>query len=114
MVAEAKPAEEVQNKPDAERLRHRLKDGIVALSLANACLISAWFPLLYDQDKGYFNKALITRAELLALATNILGFALLVWLAMRAMRRVTGKIPRALADLLFVALLIFPFDFCRV
>src|SRR5947209_1107889 len=108
MVADAKPAEEVQNKPHAERLRHRLKDGIVALSLANACLVSAWFSLLYDQDKGYFNKALITRAELLALGMNILGFALLAWLTMRAMRRLGRRMPTAICDLLFVGLLSFP------
>ena len=112
IVEEAKPAENV--KIDAEKRRKkRAKDSIVALSLANVCLVRAWFPLLYDQDKGYFNKALITRAELLALGTNILGFALLAWLIMRGMRKVTKRVPRAIADLLFVALLIFPMDFCR-
>jgi hypothetical protein len=112
IVADVKAAEEVKTNAE-KRLKHGLKDGIVALSLANACLVSAWFSLLYDQDKGYFNKALITRAELLALGTNVLGFALLAWLTMRGLRRLESRIPRAIGDLLFVALLVFPLDFCR-
>jgi hypothetical protein len=113
-VAGVEPAEGIQNTRDVQpKLRHRARDGIVALSLANVCLVSAWFPLLYDQDKGYFNKAVITRAELLALGTNVFGFALLAWLIMRLMSHISSRIPRTVSDLLLVALLILPIDFCR-
>jgi Sulfatase len=113
-TAGCEPAEGIQSARNTEsQSKYRIRDGIVALSLANVCLISAWFPLLYDQDKGYFNKALITRAELLALGTNILGFSILAWLVMRAMATTSKKLPRTISDLLFAAMLVFPIDFCR-
>jgi hypothetical protein len=108
------PAEGIQNDSKVDsKLKYRARDGIVALSLANVCLVSAWFPLLYDQDKGYYNKALITRSELLALGTNILGISFVAWLLMRVMSRIRKKLPRVISDLLLIALLIFPIDFCR-
>lgn len=113
-VADARSAVGSEHaKEAAPRLEHRFRGGIVALSLANVCLIGAWFPLLYDQDKGYYNKAIITRPELLALGTNIVGIALLAWLIMRFMARVRKTIPRTISDLLLVSLLVFPLDFCR-
>ena len=113
-AAGCEPAEGIESARNTEsKKKHRIRDAIVALSLANVCLISAWFPLLYDQDKGYFNKALITRAELLALGANIAGFSIVAWLVMRVMARTSKNILRTFSDLLLAALLIFPIDFCR-
>jgi hypothetical protein len=109
--AGCEPAEGTQSARNIEpKLKHRARDAIVALSLANVCLVSAWFPLLYDQDKGYYNKALITRPELLALGTNILTMSLVAWLVMR-LPRAFQKLPRIISDLLLIALPSFHFDF---
>lgn len=90
-----------------------LQDGLVALSLANLCLMGAWFPMLYDADLSYFNKVPVLRPALLALATNILGFALLAWLIMRALRRFESRALHLACHLIFLCMLLVPLDFCR-
>src|SRR5437899_6424899 len=91
------PAAALSPDPDAGRFgsltarKRAYKDALVALSLANLCLVSAWFSPLYDADLGYYNKSPVTKQALLALATNIIGLALLGWLAAFALRRLKGK-----------------------
>lgn len=85
----------------------------MALSVANCCFVRAWFDLLFDANR-YFNKLPVLRVELLALAVNLSGFALLVWLGMAVRRRFPRGLPRLVLDLSFLSLLIFPADFIRV
>ncbi len=95
-------------------LRQMIKDGLVALSLANLCFISAWYPLLERADFGYAHKWSATRLTFLALLANVSGLALLVWLIMRALRRFERRWLRLICDLCFLALLLLPLEFCRV
>ena len=94
--------------------KQRVMDALVALSLANLCFVSGWFPPLYDVDLGYFNKLPLMPPALLALIINILGFALLVWLAIRTLRRWQNRWLHLGCGLLFWALLLLPLDFCRL
>jgi hypothetical protein len=99
--------------PLPEPLKQKIKDGIVALSLANLCFTGAWFTLLYDQDYGYFNRLQVLPPSLLALVVNILGLAAVIWLAMCIRRRFPNRALRLGLHLAFLALLLIPMDFCR-
>ena len=94
-------------------LKQKIKDGIVALSLANLCFANAWFTILYDEDKGYFNKLPIQTPSTLALLINILWLAALVWLGMRVWRRFQNRLLHFALHLAFLALLLIPVDFVR-
>ena len=94
-------------------LKQRIKDGIVALSLANLCFANAWFTILYDTDKGYFNKLPIQTSSTLALLTNILWLAAVVWLALRVWRHFPNRGLQFVLHLAFLAMLLVPMDFVR-
>jgi hypothetical protein len=100
--------------PPGHPLRKKIRDGLVALSIGNLCLITAWFSQLYDSDAGYNNLLPITRPSLLALAVNIIWIAAVAWLIMQLLRRVQNRWLHLLSHLLLVALLLLPIDFCRV
>ncbi len=100
--------------PSGHPVRQRIKEGLVALSLANLCLMIAWFPPLFDSDKGYFNLLPVNNATLLALAVNLFWFAALAWLVMCALRRFNSRWLELSAHLLFFILLLLPLDFCRI
>ena len=70
--------------PLPHSLKQKIKDGIVALSLANLCFANAWFTILYDTDRGYYNKLPIQMSSTLALLINI------IWLAATAPDALTG------------------------
>ena len=97
---------------DDANLKQRIKDGLVAVSLANLCFISAWFHLLYDVEGGYFKKPAMP-VSLLAMAANLAGLALLAFLTMRLLRRVQTRWVHLVFDGLFLLLLLLPLDFCR-
>ena len=93
-------------------MRQQLKDALLALSLANLCFISAWFRLLYGHELGYFKKP-VTEASLFAMAANILWLTLVLWLALRALRRFHQPWFHGVAHFIFFFLLLLPLDFCR-
>ncbi len=94
-------------------LKEKIKDGLMALSLANLCFIGSWFPILYDADAGYFNQIPVEMPSLLALLVNIFGLAAVIWLALRVRRRFPNRVLRLGLYLAFLALLLIPADFFR-
>lgn len=101
------------NIPLPHWLKRKIKDGIVAFTVAVWCFVRPWSHLLFDSDR-YFSKLPVTRIELLALAANILGVALMVWLGIGAWRRSRSKILPLVLELLFLGLLVFPADYIRI
>jgi hypothetical protein len=91
--------------------KQKIKDGIVAFSLANLCFISAWFSQLYDADFGYYNNLPITPPTLLALLANVTWLALVFWLVMCARRRYQSRIFHFMVHLGFFLLWLIPFEF---
>jgi hypothetical protein len=94
-------------------LKNKIKDGLVALSLANLCFIKVGFDLLSDNDR-YFDKLPVTNATLLAMLVNLLGFALVFWLAMQLLRRFSNWPLQLAVHLLFFFSLLLPLDFIRI
>lgn len=94
-------------------LKLKIKDGLVALSLANLCFIKVGFDLLSDHDR-YFDKLPVTTATLLAMLTNLFGFALVFWLIMQVRRRFPNALLHLVIHLLFFLLLLLPADFIRI
>jgi hypothetical protein len=94
-------------------LKQKIKDAIVALSLANLCFIKVSFDLLSDADR-FFDKLPVTNSMLLALAVNLAGLALIVWLVIQALRRFPNQWLLLSVHLLFLLLLLFPLDFIRI
>ena len=88
-------------------------DALVAISLANLFFLSVWVPCLYVSFKGYFNKVAVTWVTLTGLLANFLGFAFVAWLAMRLARRFQNRRWIIVFNLLFLAVLLVPVDFCR-
>lgn len=93
--------------------KQKIKDGLVALSLANLCFIKVAFDLLSDKDR-YFNKLPVTTPVLLALVANLFGFTLLIWLVMQILRRFSNRLLHLGIHLMFFALLLLPLDFIRL
>jgi hypothetical protein len=93
--------------------KQKIKDGLVALSLANLCFANAWFTILYDTDKGYFNKVPIRTSSTLALLANLLWLTATVWVGLRVWRRFRNRLLRFALHLAFLALLLIPVDFIR-
>jgi Sulfatase len=98
--------------PLSERLKQKIKDGVIAASAANLCFVTAWFNSLYDKD-SYFNKLPIGTPTLLALLENILWLAALVWVVIRFRRRAQNRLSKLVMDLLFIGLLLVPINFVR-
>jgi hypothetical protein len=93
-------------------LKQKIKDGIVALTMATLCFLRPMSHLLYDGNR-YFDNLPVLPVELLALAVNILGVALLIFAGISIWRRFQkGMVPLVL-DLLFLFLLVFPADCIR-
>jgi hypothetical protein len=95
-------------------LKRKIKDGIVALSLANLCFGNAWFNILYDTSKGYFNKLPVQTPSLLALLTNIFWLSAAIWLGLRVWRNFQNRWLHFALHLAFLALALVPVDFVRV
>ena len=94
-------------------LKQRIKDGLVALSLANLCFVSAWFHPLNDADFGFFNNLPVNKATLLALLANILLLGSVFWLVLRAWRRWQNEGFHLVIHLLFWLMLLIPLEFFR-
>ena len=99
--------------PLPHTLKQKIKDGLLALSLANLCFIPAWFSQLYDADFGYFNNLPITPPTLLAMLANIIWLTLVVWVVLRARRRCQNRMFHLVTDVVFFLLLLIPLDFIR-
>ena len=93
--------------------RTMMTDGLVALSFANVCLAGAWFPILYDNDRGYFNKFRLDSSNLLALLTNLVGLSFLAWFAMQIRRHFRNPLGHFVLHLAFFSTFLIPLDFCR-
>jgi hypothetical protein len=82
-----------QNERDTETiplpgpLKQKIKDALVALSLANLCFINTWGRPLIDADFNFLNSVDINPTYLLALLANILWLAVVVWLVLQAWHR---------------------------
>jgi hypothetical protein len=88
-------------------------EGCLAVSLANLAFVTAWFSLLYDADRGYFNKLPVTNSSLLALLANLAWLGVLVWFLIQGMLRARSRIVRVGCRLAFILVLVLPLDFCR-
>jgi hypothetical protein len=94
--------------------KQRVKDGILALSLANLVLTNAWFHVLFDEDHSFFNSLNVAAPALLALLANLGWLALVFWLVLRGWRRTRNRAVQFGINLLFFALLMIPADFFRL
>ena len=90
-----------------------IKDGLVALSLANLCLVNAWSNPLAAAAHGYFNRLPLTAITFRALLTNLLALTLVAWLVMRARRRIQSRALRVVIHVMFFVLLLVPLDYVR-
>ena len=99
--------------PLPHSLKQKIKEAIVAVSLANFCFLNASFDLLFDQDR-FYDKLPATPVLLLALLANIFGLAAVIWLGIQARRRFQNRALRLGLDLLFLVPLLFPVDFIRM
>jgi hypothetical protein len=99
--------------PPRHPVWQKIRDLLVALSLANLCFLSASFRMLYSVDHGYFNKLPAALPALLALTTNILLLALAAFWVIRVRRRLRLWLPLLVIDTLFMLALLVPVDFCR-
>jgi hypothetical protein len=94
-------------------LKQKIKDGMVAFSMACLCFARPWSHLLFDGN-NYFNKLPVARVELLALAVNVACLAWMVWLGIGIRRRCGTGMLSLLLDMSFLFLLVAPADFVRV
>lgn len=85
---------------------------MVALAMANWCFVRAWTHLLSDGNR-FFDRQPVLPVELLALAVNILGAALLFWLGIAVWRRTPRGLGTMALELAFLFLLALPADFIR-
>ncbi len=94
-------------------LKQKIKEAIVAVSLANFCFLNPGFDLLFVQGR-FFDKLPVTPVLLLALLVNIFGLTAVIWLGIQARRRFQNRALRLVLDLLFLVPLLSPVDFIRM
>lgn len=94
--------------------KRRFKDALLCLSLANLCLIHAWFGVLFQEDLGYFNKLSVTGTTLAGLLSNLAWFTLLFWLASGLVRRRGGRWLQLGSDAALCLLMLVPLNFLRI
>jgi len=99
--------------PIPRLLKQKIKDGIVALSLANLCFINTWGRPLIDSDFDFLNSYSINLAFLLALSANILWLATVSWLVLQAWHRWQNHLFRLVVHLVFLALVFIPVFYAR-
>ena len=98
--------------PLPQPLKQKIKDGIVAVSLANLIFVRSSFDMLFDDDR-FYNKTTVTATDLLALMFNILWVAAVIWLGMRAVHRFRNTVAQLALHMVFFSLLLIPADFVR-
>jgi len=109
----APPTEHHENTiPLSQPLKGKIRDGIVAVSLANWCLISVWFRLFNIVDFGFFDSP-PRLATFLALLANFLLLVAVFWLVLRAWRRWQNRWFHLIVHWLFFTLLLIPMAFVR-
>ena len=113
MIPRIQPSADDGTVPLPRPLKQKIKDGIVAVSLANLCFIKVQFDLLSDHDR-YFNKLLVTPSTLLAFALNIFCAASVFWLVVQTLRRFPHWWLQLPFHLIFLFLLLLPVDFLRL
>ena len=94
-------------------IKGKIKDAIVALSLANLCFLKVSFDLLSDDDR-FFYKLPVTPPMLWAFAVNLCLLTSFFWLVMRLLRRFQNKAFHMAVHFLFFILLLYPVDFIRI
>lgn len=94
-------------------LKQKIKDALVAVSMANLCFIKVSFDLLSDANR-FYNRLPATKAMLLAMTTNIALLSFIIWLGIQALRRFPNRWFHLPVHLLFVGLWLFPVDFVRM
>jgi hypothetical protein len=103
----APPAEHHEDTVPLPRpLKRKIKDGIVAVSLANLCFIGVWYRLFSNLGLGFFNSIPINQATLLAMLVNISWLAAVFWLVLRAWHRWQNQWFHLLVHLLFLGVLL--------
>jgi hypothetical protein len=90
----------------------KIREVLLALSLGTLFFVSAWFPLLYGGDIGYF-KQTVTRTSLLAMETNILWLAAIAWFLINARRRFGRRWLSLMFDCLVFTVFLLVIDFSR-
>ena len=97
-------------------VRDKIKDALVALSLANLCFGNAWYYLLVldDATHGYYSKHDISASHLVALMANIALFALLFWYGALLVRRSSDWRVHVFGDIALCATLLASLDFVRL
>ena len=93
-------------------LKQKIKDLLVALSLANLIFLRASLDLLFDENR-FYDRLPVTNVELLALIFNVCWVTAIIWLGMRLVHRFRGPAPQLILHLVFFSLLFFPADFIR-
>jgi hypothetical protein len=94
-------------------IKQKIKDGIVAVSVANFCFLNSGFDLLFDSDR-FFDKLPVTPTLLLALMANLSWLAVVIWLGMQWRRRSQNRALHLVLDLVFLLLVLVPLDFIRM
>src|SRR3954462_8788416 len=112
-TAPEKPSNLARVVPQPCSARIRLRYLAIAFSMANLCLITAWFASLFDSDFGYFNKVPVSAKILGALFTNLAVLTLLFWSAGLWVRRVGGRFIVLAANVAMVSIWAIPLDFYR-
>jgi hypothetical protein len=107
------PVDHAGTVPLPHLLKQKIKDGVLAVSLANLCFVSAWLHPLSAANFGFFNNLPVNNATLLALLTNILLLGAVFWLVMRAWRRWQNEGFHLVVHLLFWLMLLIPLEFFR-
>ena len=92
----------------------RVRVALAALSLANLCLIHAWFASYFDRDFGYFNKLPVSATTLLALLCNLALLTLLFWFAAFWLQRRRNRLLICAGHVLSIAPLLIPLDLIRM
>jgi hypothetical protein len=95
------------------RLKRKIKEALVALSLSNLCFLNAWFHLLATPKQAYHHRP-VTLSALAAMGCNLIGLALVIWLIMRALHRTGNRVIHFICHVCFLLLLLPAIDVCRV
>lgn len=105
-------------EPDADTVplphpvKQKIKDALVALSLANLVFLRPTFDLLFDGDR-FYDRFLLSNTDLLALLCNIFGAAMVIWLGLRVAHRFRNRWLQLVLHLAFFSLLLIPADLIR-
>jgi len=98
--------------PLSQPVKQKVKDALVAVSLANLIFLRPDFDLLFDDDR-FYDRLAVTTPELLALLSNIFWVTAVIWLGMRLVHRFRNPVVQLVLHLALFSLLLIPADFIR-